>query len=41
MHHKLAWKEQWNAALAKGTKWTMACARIMRSKLGLRVRYAR
>jgi exonuclease III len=41
INYKLRWTEQWHEALARGTKWTMACARIMRSKLGLKVIYAR
>jgi hypothetical protein len=40
INYKLQWDEQWNAAHTKGIKWTTACARIMRSKLGLRVPYA-
>jgi hypothetical protein len=41
VNYKLNWTEQHHAAIAKGLKWMMAGSRIMRSKLGLRLVYAR
>jgi ribonuclease HI len=41
LHYKLSWTQQWNIAIARGTAWTNAVARMMRSKMGIRLQFAR
>jgi hypothetical protein len=41
LHFKLSWTQQWNLAIARGTKWTMAVTRMMKSKMGVQMQFAR
>jgi ribonuclease HI len=41
LHYKLSWTQQWNLAIAQGTKWTLAITRMMKSKMGVQMQLAR
>jgi ribonuclease HI len=41
LHYKLNWTQQWNAAIERGTTWACAVARMMKSKMGIQMQFAR
>jgi hypothetical protein len=41
LHYKLSWTEQWNTTIKRGSAWVNAISRMMRSKMGVRMRFAR